>query len=52
MEMRKLSKSDIDKVREIEGFPNASDEDIIALSDAPYYTSCPNPFVREFIEEF
>lgn len=52
MEMRMLSKSDIDKVREIEGFPKASDEDIIALSDAPYYTACPNPFVREFIEEF
>ena len=38
MEKRKLTKEDIDKVRGIEGFPIGSDEDIIALSDAPYYT--------------
>jgi len=51
MERRKLTKEDIDKVRNIEGFPIAKDEDIIALSDAPYYTACPNPFIEEFIRE-
>ena len=51
MEKRKLTKADIDKVRNIEGFPIAKDEDIIALSDAPYYTACPNPFIEEFIRE-
>lgn len=51
MERRKLTKEDIDKVRNIEGFPIAKDEDIIALSDAPYYTACPNPFIEEFIKE-
>ena len=51
MEKRKLTKADIDKVRHIEGFPIAKDEDIIALSDAPYYTACPNPFIEEFIRE-
>ena len=51
MEKRKLTKEDIDKVREIEGFPIADDEDIIALSDAPFYTPCPNPFIEEFIAE-
>jgi len=51
MERRKLTKEDIDKVRDIEGFPIAKDEDIIALSDAPYYTACPNPFIKEFIEK-
>ena len=51
MEHRKLTKADIDKVRGIEGFPIGSDEDIIALSDAPYYTACPNPFVEDFIKE-
>ena len=51
MERRKLTKEDIDKVRNIEGFPIGSDEDIIALSDAPYYTACPNPFIEEFIRE-
>jgi DNA modification methylase len=51
MEPRKLTKEDIDKVRHIEGFPIGTDEDIIALSDAPYYTACPNPFIEEFIKE-
>lgn len=52
MERRKLTKIDIDKMRHIEGFPIGSDEDIIALSDAPYYTACPNPFIEEFIQEY
>ena len=47
MEPRKLTKEDIDKVRHIEGFPIGTDEDIIALSNAPYYTACPNPFIEE-----
>ena len=51
MEPRKLTKADIDKVRHIEGFPVGTDEDIIALSNAPYYTACPNPFIEEFIRE-
>ena len=51
MERRKLTKEDIDRVRGIEGFPVGTDEDIIALSDAPYYTACPNPFIDEFIRE-
>ena len=29
--------------RKIEGFPIGSDEDILNLSDPPYYTACPNP---------
>ncbi len=36
--------------RQIEGFPLGSDEDILALSDPPYYTACPNPFIAEFIQ--
>lgn len=52
MERRKLTKEDIDKVRNIEGFPIGSDEDIIALSDAPFYTACPNPFIEDFIKEY
>src|SRR6202030_4236064 len=35
--------------RQIEGFPIGSDEDILRLSDPPYYTACPNPFVSEFV---
>ena len=37
------------KFRETEGFPIGSDEDILRLSDPPYYTACPNPFLQEFI---
>ena len=36
--------------RKIEGFPIGEDEDILALSDPPFYTACPNPFISEFIE--
>lgn len=36
--------------RQIEGFPVGSDEDILELSDPPYYTACPNPFVGEFVQ--
>ncbi len=43
---------DIDKVRAFDGFPNASDEDIIGLSRAPYYTACPNPFIKDFLDEY
>ena len=52
MDKRKLTKADIDKVRHIEGFPLGRDEDIIALSDAPYYTACPNPFIEEYINSY
>lgn len=51
MEQKKLTVADIDKVRHIEGFPIAKDEDIIALSRPPYYTACPNPFIGDFIRE-
>jgi len=51
MEQRQFTKEDIDKVRDIEGFPIGTDEDIIALSNPPYYTACPNPFIEEFIRE-
>lgn len=34
--------------RQIEGFPIGEDEDILAMSDPPYYTACPNPFLADF----
>jgi len=36
--------------RKIEGFPIGEDKDILALSDPPYYTACPNPFMVDFIK--
>ncbi|HQL17239.1 MAG TPA: hypothetical protein PK775_08095, partial [Rectinema sp.] len=46
-ELRKKLKDP--KFRKIEGFPLGSDEDILALSDPPYYTACPNPWIDEFV---
>jgi len=38
--------------RKIEGFPIGNDEDILNLSDPPYYTACPNPWIADFIAEW
>lgn len=40
------------ELKQIEGFPIGEDEDIIALSDPPYYTACPNPWVNELVNEW
>lgn len=37
------------ELKSLEGFPIGDDDDIIALSDPPYYTACPNPWLNEFI---
>ncbi|HPN02921.1 MAG: putative methyltransferase [Spirochaetes bacterium ADurb.Bin110] len=46
-ELRKKLKDP--EFRKIEGFPLGADEDILALSDPPYYTACPNPWIDEFV---
>ena len=38
------------ELRQRPDFPVAEDEDILRLSDPPYYTACPNPFLTEFVE--
>lgn len=38
--------------RKTEGFPIGTDEDILNLSDPPYYTACPNPWTADFIAEW
>ncbi len=38
--------------RKIEGFPIGEIDDILALSDPPYYTACPNPFLAEIIQQW
>jgi DNA modification methylase len=40
------------ELKKIEGFPIGEDEDIINLSDPPYYTACPNPWFNDFIKEW
>jgi DNA modification methylase/ssDNA-binding Zn-finger/Zn-ribbon topoisomerase 1 len=42
----------LDSVRNIDGFPIGKDEDIIALSDPPFYTACPNPYIKHFIKDY
>jgi hypothetical protein len=34
------------------GFPSASDDIVTELSDPPYFTPCPNPFLGEVISHF
>lgn len=40
------------ELKKIEGFPIGEDEDILNLSDPPYYTACPNPWLNDFIAEW
>ena len=43
-------KEKLPELRQRPDFPVAEDKDILRLSDPPYYTACPNPFLTEFIE--
>ena len=36
--------------RRTPGFPNAEEEDILSLSNPPYYTACPNPFLSWLLD--
>jgi 16S rRNA G966 N2-methylase RsmD/DNA-directed RNA polymerase subunit RPC12/RpoP len=38
--------------RKTPGFPQGTDEDILRMSDPPYYTACPNPFLVDFIKAY
>lgn len=38
--------------RSQEGFPQGSDDAILAMSDPPYYTACPNPWLVNFVEHY
>ena len=44
---KKLKEPDF---RKIDGFPQGSDEAILEISNPPFYTACPNPFMKEFFE--
>ena len=35
-----------------EGFPQGSVDAILEMSDPPYYTACPNPWLADFIEHY
>lgn len=38
--------------RKTPGFPKGTDEDIIRMSDPPWYTACPNPFLADFVHVY
>jgi len=39
-------------LRATPGFPIGEDDAILALSDPPYYTACPNPFLPEIVAQW
>lgn len=49
-ELRKKLKDP--EFRKIEGFPIGEDEDILKLSDPPFYTACPNPWLADFVADW
>lgn len=38
--------------RRTPGFPKGTDDDIIRMSDPPWYTACPNPFLADFVRVY
>ncbi|MBK6380100.1 MAG: hypothetical protein IPF72_10410 [Chitinophagaceae bacterium] len=40
------------ELKKLEGFPIGEDEDILNLSDPPYFTACPNPWLKDFIHQW
>ena len=43
-------KEHLPELRKRPDFPLGEDDDILRLSDPPYYTACPNPFLTGFVE--
>ena len=40
------------ELRKRPDFPHGEDEDILRMSDPPYYTACPNPFMADFVAHY
>ena len=49
---RKELREKLPELKKMEGFPIGEDDDIIALSDPPYFTACPNPWLNDFIHQW
>ena len=50
MDYKKDLAERLPELKKIEGFPIGKDDDILALSQPPFFTACPNPYIKEFIE--
>jgi len=46
-----ILKEKLPELRKRPDFPVGEDEDILRLSDPPYYTACPNPFLADFLQQ-
>ena len=44
------SKDLLQRWKDETGFPHGNIDDILALSDPPWHTACPNPFLNVFVE--
>jgi DNA modification methylase len=51
MDYKEDLRKKLPELKKIEGFPNGADDDIINLSNPPFYTACPNPYLNDFIEK-
>ena len=40
------------ELKKMEGFPLGEDDDIINLSDPPFFTACPNPWLNDFVAKW
>lgn len=40
------------ELRKIEGFPIGNDDDILKMSDPPFYTICPNPWLSDVLSSW
>ncbi|MEC3811343.1 DNA methyltransferase [Bacillus altitudinis] len=39
-------------LKEMEGYPQGSDDEVLDLSDPPFYTACPNPWINDILMEW
>ena len=52
MRLGRSSKDLLQRWKDEVGFPYGEVEDILSLSDPPWHTACPNPFLGAFVEAF
>ena len=51
MEYKEDLRLKLPELKNIEGFPKGNDEEIVNLSEPPYFTACPNPYINEFVQK-
>ncbi len=52
MQRADSSKDVLQRWKDEVGFPHGKIDDILVLSDPPYYTACFNPFIEDFIKHY